>query len=364
LQREADVSELRESIQRDNPQYNVIVTDAPLSEESEAKWREFMKGAGNIKKDIEQRGVVSGMLAYADMAQVDHAVAFWQTWLLPLAKRCGGAVADKPLVNVDGAWAPKKNFQRLSLFYVKNASGQDLTHVVMELVAENEWGEKAAHYCYFDQLEVGDFVSIVPHFRWEKRRLDFMNTINVTWSLWADQASEVGRKVKLTSPTPNPDPAGWRKDYLSYDQQYQAEGEAVGALMKTMVSLPSIPERQRRLLQEAAAPKKSYAFSLPGEAKRTLLLRFLRFDSDTFEAEVVDLRTRKPFDPQTAVWKGKIVVRQEAAIMFGKEADATEASWAFALFRDDQPMIICPGADKPGAVFPARNLTLFAVEGP
>jgi hypothetical protein len=236
----------------------------------------------------------------------------------------------------------------------------------LELIAENEWGEKAAHYYYFNQFDVADFVNLVPHLRWENRRLDFTNTISLTWSLWADQASEVSRKVKLTNPVPNPDPAGWRKDYLKFDQQFQAEGEALGALVQDMTPLPFIPERQRRLLRDAAAPQTCYAFRLQGEFDRTLVLRFLRFDRDhdTFEAEIFDLRTRKPFDPQTSVWKGKLNARPQGGISFDTKADGTESGWAFAFMRDDQPILFCPSAGKPGAVFAARNTLLFAVEVP
>ena len=308
FEREADLSALRDQVQRDYPNYHFIVSDAPMSEASREKWSELVRGVGNIKDDVKNRAVVSGLLAYSDMAQVDLAGAFWQTWLLPLARRCGGPDSGKPLVNVQGVWSSKENFQRLYQFQLLNVSGQDLTHVVLELIAENEWGEKAAHYYYFDLLDVADYVYLVPHPRWEKRRLDFTNTIALKWSLWADEASETGGQVKLTSPMPNPDPAGWRADYLKQDQQYQAEGEAVGAVMRNTITLPFIPERQRRLLRDAAAPQKSYAFRLQGESARTLVLRFLRVDPnhDTFEAEIFDLGMRKPFDPQTSVWKGKL----------------------------------------------------------
>ncbi len=369
FQREADVAELRDSVQREHPGVNVIVTDAPMSEESKAKWHEFIKGAGGIMEDIEHRGEVSGMLAYADMAQVDRTAAFWQTWLLPLASRAGGPVSSTPLVNVHGVWSRwtfKHDFQRLGMFQMQNLSGQDLTHVVLELIAENEWGDKAAHYYYFNQFDVADWVNLVPHLRWVKRRLDFTNTISLTWSLWADQASEVSRKVKLTNPVPNPDPAGWRKDYLKYDEQYQAKGEALGAVMQDTMSLPFNPDRQRRLLRAAAAPRMSYAFRLQGESGRTLVLRFLRFDRDhdTFEAEIFDLRTRKPFDAQTTIWKGKLNARPEAGISFDIKADGTESAWAFGFMRDDQPVIFCRAAGRPEAVFPTRNILLFEVEVP
>ena len=213
LQRDADCAELRESLEREYPGYEVIVNDAPLSDGSRQKLGELLKGAGGMMEDVKKRALVSGLLAYADMAQVDRAATFWQTRLLPLARHCAGPATDKPLVEVEAGWRDKRDkqasFKRLDAFLLHNVSGQDLTGVVVELIAENEWGEKAAQYYYLPRLEMGDSARLMPHPRWEKRRLDFTNTINVTWSVWADQGRVVDRQEKLSSPQPNPDPAGW-----------------------------------------------------------------------------------------------------------------------------------------------------------
>jgi uncharacterized protein DUF4339 len=366
--RDGDESRLRQSLEREHPGYRVIVNDAPLSAASREKLSELLKGAGGFMEDTKKRAVVSGLLGYADMAQVDRSAQIWQTWLLPLARRCGGPAAAKPLVSVGAAWGPtksKSDYQRLHLYELQNVSGQSLTHVVVELIAENEWGEKSAQYYYFDQLKGREFMRLQPHMRWERRRLDFTNTVKVRWSLWADEASEVGREVKLTSPRPNPDAAGWRKDFVGYDRQSQSKGEAMGVMMQGTIALPSMPERQRRLLRKAAAPQSTYVFRLPGESGRTLILRFLRFnqDRDTFEAEIFEPGTGNPFDSQALVWTGKLNARPENGISFGKK-DGFEMSWAFALVRDDQLEIACPAANKPGATFPAHEIPLFAVKGP
>jgi hypothetical protein len=373
FQREADRAALQSSLEKEYPGYRVIVHDAPLSAESEQKLHEFLGGVGGMMEDVQKRAVVSGLLAYADMAQVDQAATFWQKFLLPLARRCGGPAADKPLVAVEGAWRARSlgrdRFQRLDHFGLRNVSGQDLTHAVVEVVAENPWGEKAAHYYYFQQLDVAEVARLVPHPRWDKRRLDFTNTLTVTWSVWADQGSEVGRQVKLTSPAPNPDPVGSRKDYLGFDKQYQAEGEALGAMVQSTIPLPVNPAGQRRVVREAAAPGTSYVFRLPGEGKsgRTLVLRFRRFEEGQggIEAEVFDPGNRQPYQAQTPVWKGQLLDgRSGPGIVFGTDADWKESGWAFALGQDDRPKIYCPASGKPGAPFPARDIPLFPVKVP
>jgi hypothetical protein len=371
LQREADANELRESLQSDNPNVRIIVRDAPMSAESREKLQEFLGGLGGLKEDMKNRAVVSGLLAYADMAEVDRTAAFWQTWLLPLARRSGGPVSDKPLVKLEAHWRDKRSdqsqFKRVDHFPLYNVSGQDLTHVVVEMIAESEWGEKVAQYYYFAQLEVADFVRLLAHPRWDKRRLDFTNTMTVTWSVWADQGSETGRQMKLTSPAPNPDPAAWRKDYLGYDRQYQAEGEALGVVVQNTTHLPVSPDRLRRLQRDGAAPGTCYGFRLAGDGKtgRTLILRFLRFDrdQDTFEAEIFDPSTHQPFRTDTPVWKGKLGARAEAGIAFGTAA-GIELSWAFGLVQGEFPQIFCTSAGKPGALFPARDIPLFSVKVP
>ena len=349
--RDADESRLKQSLERENPGYRVIVNSAPMSDASRDKLGELLKGAGGFMENAKKRSVVSGMLGYADMAQVDRSAQFWQSWLLPLARRCGGPAAARPLVNVDAVWGPTRmqsDYQRLHGYALINVSGQDLTHMVVELISENEWGQKGAEYYYFDLLKAGDFMRLVPHLRWERRRLDFANTVKLRWSLWADQASEVGREVTLTSPKPNPKAADWRQDYARFDRQGQAEGEAMGVMMQGTIALPSTPERHWRLLWKAAAPPASYVFRLPGKPGRTLILRFLRFDQGqyTFEAEIFDPGSGKPFDAETPVWTGKFNARPEPGISFGKNIQR-EISWAFALVRDDQLVIACPAAGKP-----------------
>src|SRR5262249_13151329 len=154
----------------------------------------------------------------ADMAQVDRQADLWQTWLLPLAKQCGGPPSPVQLVDVEGDWnqwvtKDDLRFNRLNEFRLKNVSGQDLSHAGVELVAENEWGDKAVHYYYLGRLDVEEVVRLVPHPRWDRRRLPFTNTINLNWSVWADQGSEVHRQAQLANPTPNPNPTHWRNKY-------------------------------------------------------------------------------------------------------------------------------------------------------
>jgi hypothetical protein len=365
LQRDADRAELQESLQREHPDKEIVVLDAPPSAESRQKLNELLEGIGGLMEDAKKRTRVSGLLAYADMAEVDREAAFWQAWLLPLARRAGGPPADKPLLAVEGTWrarSAKDRFQRLDRFALRNVSGQKLTNGVVELIAENEWGEKAAHYCCPGPLKDGEVVQLVPHPRWDKRRLDFTNSMKVTWSVWADQGSEVGRHVKLTSPAPNPDPAGWRKDYLNFDKKFAAEGEALGAVVRNLNLLPVNSKRQQRLLQEAAAPGTSYVFRLTAQGKpgKNLVLRFVGLNPDrtAVEAEVFDLGDRKPFRADTPVWKGKLTADPQAGSVF-----RMDAGWTFLLGPDDQPRIAGAGSG-PDDLFPAKELPLFPVQLP
>jgi hypothetical protein len=362
FRREADRAALEEALQKEHPELQIVVVDAPLSEASRQKLNEVMNNLGGFEADLKNRMKVSGLLAYADMAQADRSVAFWQTWLLPLARRCGGPPSDKPLVTVEGNWklrtSGRDRFQRLSAFRLRNVSGQDLTHAVVEVIAENQWGEKAAHYFYFHQLDGALDAPLPAHPRWENGRLEFTNTIKVTWSVWADQGSEVGRQGTLTSPMPNPDPAGWRKDYLAAATPFRTEGEALGAVVRNFRFLPVNPDRQRRRLLEVAAPGTTYAVRLaaPGKAGPTLIVRFLRLNADQtdVEAEVFDLADRKPFRPDAPVWKGKVTADKEAGYVI-----RMDSGWTFLIAPDDQPNVRAEAvADSPAREVPLVRLKL------
>jgi hypothetical protein len=345
--------------------------DVPMSEETREKLREFIHGiSGGAKDEVKERGRVTGLLAYADMQQADRTADFWHAWLLPLARRCAGPVGNKPFAKVDAGWTDlgtsKGKLKILSAFRFQNVSGQDLSHVVVELIAENEWGEKASHYYYIDRLDIGDYVWLAPHPRWEKRRLPFTRKLIARWSLWADEGTELGGEAKLINPTPSPVADESRKSYLAYDRQYQAQGEAFGAVMQYSVRLPVVPELQRSLLRLAGEPKKTYVFCLPDKSDQILVFRFLRYDrhQDAFEAEIFDPVTRKPFRDQTPVWKGKLTPGPEQTISFSAGAASNEPGWSFAFERDDQPKIVCAATNDPGAVFSARDIPLFAVKLP
>ncbi|MBI3860651.1 MAG: hypothetical protein HY290_02010 [Planctomycetia bacterium] len=363
FQREIDRAQLEEELQKQYPQYNVRVVDAPMTEASRQKLQEFLGGVVGMKADVEQRAVVSGLLAYADMAQIDRMAEFWQNVLLTLAMRCGGPAAAKPVVEVEGVWNVRSSsdkFQKLNNFKVENVSGQDLTHAVIELVARNEWGEKAAHYVYLPKLEVAEAVRLVPHFRWNRRRLDFTNTMTVTCSIWSDQGTMVGRQAELKNPAPNPDPAGWRKDYLKFDREFTAAGEALGEAMQALSLLPIDPQRQKRILAEAAAPGACYVFRLSESEKtrRTLILNFKRLAADgtTFEAEIFDPADKKPFKADTPVWTGKIVADRKSGWVIRLDAD-----WTFQIAADDRPVLSVPGPK--GGDSEETKLPLLPVKG-
>jgi hypothetical protein len=312
---------------------------------------------------------VDTLLAYADLAEVDRNVAFWQEYLLPLAKRCAGPKAEQPLLSVTGGWSPNRaisgrGLKRLSVFGLQNVSDQELTHAVVELVAENEWGEKAAHYSYLPYLDIGETASLRPHPRWDRRLLDYSTTIKVTWSVWADQGAEGNRQVTLTNPFPHRDAANGRKDHLRLDVPDQAEWEALAATMQRTTALPGNNASQRVLLREASRPGTHYVFRLPDQGKpgRTLLLRFR--PGPEVEVEIVDPQTNKPFQTRTPVWKGKPDKQGGPHLYFGADGNWEESGWAFSLGLDDQPMIYCPGGGNAKAPFLAREIPLFLVKTP
>ena len=360
FQREADRAELLRKLERKFPDKHVILLDNPMSDASRERLSEVLNGAGGMMDDLKERALVSGLLHYADMAQVDRAVALWETWLLPLAKKCGGPPSAAPLVAVEGSWnvplieGPGARFTRLTEFRLKNVAGQELTHAVVSLVAENEWGEKATHYYYFGRLDVAEVVRCVPHPRWERRRLPFTNSVTLHWSVWADQGSELDRQVKSTNLTPNPDPSGWRKKYLDNDLKYQAEGEALGDIVRNFPFLPIQPARQRRRLMMIAAAGSTYAVQLSDQEK-PLVVRFLSLNADkaTVELEVFDLAGGKPYRPDKPVWKGRLKADKEAGFVI-----RLDAGWTVQLGNDDQP---CVSVSK-GDGSPAKPVPLVQVK--
>jgi hypothetical protein len=289
----------------------------PMSPRTREALTELSRGSGQGAKDIAEAAIFSGLVEYADMAEVDRQVEFWQKTLLPLAKRCGGPVASKPLAVVEGAWRKytgDESYLFLDNYNFRNVSGTELTHAVVEIIAENQWGEKSAQYYYLPELEIGEVALLMPHFRWKKRRLDFSMKLKATYSIWADQVTNVNPSLELKSPEPCRDPEVLRKTFLAYDEKYASDGEALGVAIKRQGLLRPSPERQKRMLIDAAAPGTSYAFRMPegGKSPKSLLLRFVRTSADklNFEAEITGLVDKKPFKAETPVWKGKHTPRQ------------------------------------------------------
>jgi len=227
--------------------------NAPLSSDSREKLGELMKAMaedandnGGIHDFLKKPAEVSGVLAYADMAAVDRLADYWDGELLPLVKHQPRKEADKQLVEIGGFWRPKggrERFSRLDHFSIKNVSKERLGHVVVKVLAENKWGEKAAHYYYFPSLAVGESFRLLAHPRWEKRRLDFTNSIDLMYSVWADSGSDDGRTATLTNPEPNPDPEGWRKDYLRFDSEFASRGEKLGLFVRLTYPEPVTGKR-------------------------------------------------------------------------------------------------------------------------
>lgn len=186
--------------------------------------------------------LLSGYFSYGDMAVVECLAEFWRQNLVPLAKKGAGPASAQPLVEVTPGWRKKKGdkgfFERFDHFQVRNISGKKLTNVVVEIEAETEWHDKAAHYYFFRELAAGEVHRCLPQQRWELRRLDFVTQITSRCSAWADQGSSTNSAAKFISPTPHPDPADWREKYLEQDRLHLVEGEAWSILAVIGYPLP------------------------------------------------------------------------------------------------------------------------------
>jgi len=177
------------------------------------------------------------------MAAVDRQAIYWQTELMPLLKKSAGKDMDKDLVKFEPSWRPMDRgepFKRLDNINIKNITQQSLNHVVVEILAENQWKEKVAQYYFFPSIGAGETYLLCFAHRWEKRRLDFTNSVNLTCSVWTDSGNNVDRKSHILNPQANPDPEGWRKDFLRFDNQSAERGELWGNF--AIATFPS-PER-------------------------------------------------------------------------------------------------------------------------
>lgn len=226
------LAELERAIDRDKAEGG---ENAPMSESSAGKLLEFVRAMdGRTLESIVADGArLSGWLAYADMNRLDQQAKYWQTVLLPLIKQDSGPATDTELVELEAVWRPKggiEQFSVLTTYAIRNTSKERLNRVVVELLAENQWGEKAGQYYAIRTLAPGEVYYLRPHFRWERRRLDFTNSINISFSVWTESASNLGKNVHLTNPKPNPDSEGWRRDFLRFDNQEAATGELWGLL--------------------------------------------------------------------------------------------------------------------------------------
>jgi hypothetical protein len=127
-------------------------------------------------------------------------------------------------------------------------------------------------------------------------------------------------------------------------------------MLQRLTALPG-SNSQRILLREATRPGTSYLFRLAdvGKEGRSFMLRFR---SDV-EIEIVDPKTKTPFQAAMPVWKGQKDSEGGPHLYFGTEGNWDESGWAFSLGLDDQPMIYCPGAGNGRAPFPAREIPVF-----
>ena len=170
----------------------------------------------------------SAYLAYADMISADNQGAVWKKHLLPFVMKSAGSEAKSPIVELTAIWrkhGSKPVSERLDSFHLQNISGAPLSNAVVEIIAENEWGEQIAHYCYVKDWPAGAGFRALPHPRWERRQLVYTNSMKVMFTIWSDQARQPARTVALASPTPIPDYQKLRKIYTDYDKQYAPDSD-------------------------------------------------------------------------------------------------------------------------------------------
>ena len=207
-----------------------VVEDGPMSAETIRKLIDFAKAidSDRLQSIVGEGAKLSALLSYGDMTEVDGQAMYWQEVLLPLLKKSVGPNTDRDLVEIDAAWRPEggsQQFSRLDDYIIRNVSKERLNHVIIKMSMENQWGEKAAQYYFLPTLSADELYHLHPHLRWDRRKLDFTNSINVTYSIWTDSGSNTNRTTRLTNPKPNSDPEGWRGNYLRFDKQLAEEGE-------------------------------------------------------------------------------------------------------------------------------------------
>ncbi|MFO0797619.1 MAG: hypothetical protein U0804_09075 [Gemmataceae bacterium] len=219
---------------RDRDRAGADRDDPPLSPESRARLLKLVEAADNQRlfERVADAAALTTRLAYADMAAADRAAALWQDRLVPLAKLTAGPAAGAPLVTVEGGWQTGGTRGRLN-HYGLRAADRDLTRAVVELVAENPWGERATHYYYLPELRAGTRLMLAPHPRWRRNRIEFTNTVRVTYSVWADQGTSLGMATTLENPKPHPDPEAARRELLRAEPAFLRDGEVLGLVVRS-----------------------------------------------------------------------------------------------------------------------------------
>jgi hypothetical protein len=199
-------------------------TDPPLSTESWNRLKKFADGINprNLSDVIADSAQWSALMRYADMCAADDEIPYWENTLLPMAKACAGPESPEPLVEVTALWRDLRGgekFKRLFCIVVKNTTRVKLQHATLKIEMTNAWNEVSTQFYFLSSLDAGEEVGLLPHLRWDERRLVFVNSLSVRCSIWSDQGSDTGRITELVNPVPNPNPEIWRTNYLRYDDE-------------------------------------------------------------------------------------------------------------------------------------------------
>ena len=217
----------------------LFVEDAPLSEESQKLLMDAVNTSPKLMNMLTGPAEISKYFRYADIAAVDCEATFWNDVLIPVARRYAGPPASKQLLEITPFWGPaffdpddplrnEGQSKRLAGLKLSTVPGVDLTHVVIRVSMENEWGQKVFQYYYFNGLGGKARYTLLPHIRWDAYPLLSANSLKIGFSVWADQGSQVDVATQeVTNPNPNPRAATiWNQRHALVIKREQPYGEA------------------------------------------------------------------------------------------------------------------------------------------
>jgi hypothetical protein len=171
---------------------------------------------------------LSLILAFSDMLCADRQGELWRDQLLPALVRSSSTAKLSTEMEVKAVWrnnASQPPFQLFERLLVKNPKGgQELTNVVMKVVAKDEKDDSATQYYFISKWAPDQAYTFVLHPRWMARKMTYTPTIRFDYSLWSDQGQNIDKTTTVTSPMPNPNPDAWRFNWEKQDLEFAPLG--------------------------------------------------------------------------------------------------------------------------------------------